>query len=86
MLHVYHAGAYNVAKAVNYANLNDGGMDFIRTLWETKYGHFGNASQNYSQVALASLLELDEIIYTECHDIQVCEGTSTGALNTTSQP
>lgn len=58
-LHVYHAGAGNVRSALRVIKPRAGGMGLIRQLWKTRSRGFGNASQNYSQVALASLLELD---------------------------
>lgn len=66
VLHVYHAGARNVGAALRQIQPNKGGIDLIRSLWSTHSRGFGNASQNYSQVALASLLELDRIIAREC--------------------
>lgn len=70
VLHVYHAGAYNVGKAVAHIQPNEGGLALIQTLWSTKVGAFGNASQNYSQVALASMLELNNIIYSNCETLE----------------
>jgi hypothetical protein len=54
VLHVYHAGAGNVGKALNAINPTEGGIDLIKKLWKTEVSGFRNASQNYSQVALAS--------------------------------
>lgn len=65
VLHVYHAGASNVNGALKTIRPYRGGMDLIRTLWQTRYRRFGNSSQNYSQVALATLLELDYILAIE---------------------
>lgn len=59
VLHVYHAGAGNVEKALEAFEPCEGDIAIIRTLWHTKAGAFGKSSQNYSQVALAALLELD---------------------------
>ncbi|WP_020532148.1 transglycosylase SLT domain-containing protein [Flexithrix dorotheae] len=59
VLHVYHAGAGNVAGAVNVIAPKNGGQELIKELWQTSYRGFRNASQNYSQLALASLMELD---------------------------
>jgi hypothetical protein len=59
VMHVYHAGAGNVAKAMDKIEPVVGNMDLIKTLWRTSAGGFQNASQNYSQVAIASLVELD---------------------------
>lgn len=69
VLHVYHAGAGNVRGALRVINPAEGGMELIQRLWRTNYRGFRNASQNYSQVALASILELDEIISRECNII-----------------
>ncbi|MDX2286896.1 MAG: transglycosylase SLT domain-containing protein [Bacteroidia bacterium] len=71
VLHVYHAGAANVSGAVGVIRPAQGDFGLIRTLWRTEYGGFKNASQNYSQLALASLLTLDAMIATECEF--VCE-------------
>jgi len=72
VLHVYHAGAYNVGKVIDFINPDEGNQDLIKTIWQTKYGRFGNASQNYSQVALASLMELDQLIQHTCEIVQPC--------------
>lgn len=72
VLHVYHAGASNVAKALDHNQCTTGGMGLITTLWQTEHGHFRNSSQNYTQVAIASLLKLDELIYQGCNHIYSC--------------
>ncbi len=72
VLHVYHAGAGNVKKALEVINPTEGSMELITTLWQTEAGQFRNASQNYSQLALASLLELDALIYRSCDFIYPC--------------
>ncbi len=66
VLHVYHAGAGNVKSALNVLDPKEGGMDLIYQLWKTESRGFRNASQNYSQIALASILELNDIIFTDC--------------------
>jgi hypothetical protein len=62
VLHVYHAGAGNVGKALDKMSYceQDGDMGLIKELWNTKAAAFGSVSQKYSQVALACLIELDE--------------------------
>ncbi|MCX6312208.1 MAG: transglycosylase SLT domain-containing protein [Bacteroidetes bacterium] len=67
VLHVYHAGAGNVDKALTVIAPCDGGMQLIETLWQTKAGAFGKSSQSYSQLAISALLDLDAIygIHTE---------------------
>jgi hypothetical protein len=59
VMHVYHAGAYNVQKALFAANPKEGGMDLIYTLWRTQTARFKSASQNYSQLVLAAMLEMN---------------------------
>ena len=63
VLHVYHAGAYNVAGVVNKINPSEGGMELIQTMWITENGRFRNASQNYTQLALAAMLIFEEMLW-----------------------
>jgi hypothetical protein len=60
VMHVYHAGAYNVQKALFACQPCEGGMDLIYTLWQTQTARFKSASQNYSQLVLAAMLEMNE--------------------------
>ena len=69
VMHVYHAGAGNVKRVLDVINPKEGNMELITTLWQTEAGGFKNASQNYSQLVLASMLELDEIIYNRCNTL-----------------
>lgn len=62
VMHVYHAGAYNVQKALYSFAPKEGNMDLIFTLWQTQAGKFKSSSQNYSQLVLAAMLEMDERI------------------------
>lgn len=62
VLHVYHAGAYNVAAAMDVVNPVEAGRNVITALWHTKAARFGNCSQNYTQLAIASQLILNEIL------------------------
>jgi len=66
VLHVYHAGAGNVKHVIAAINPIEGNMGLIQQLWQTEAAGFRNASQNYSQLALATMLELDQIIYNDC--------------------
>lgn len=66
VLHVYHAGAYNVAAVINKIKPEEGGTQLIQTMWQTEAGQFRNASQNYTQLALAAMLIFDEIIWKKC--------------------
>lgn len=60
VMHTYHAGAYNVQKALFSFSPTEGNMDLIYTLWRTQTGRFKSASQNYSQLVLAAMLEMNE--------------------------
>lgn len=60
VMHVYHAGAYNVQKAILTMQPKEGNMNLIYTLWQTQSGRFKMSSQNYSQLVLAAMLEMDQ--------------------------
>lgn len=59
VMHAYHAGAGNLRAALNVIKPTHGGMDLIQTLWHTQAKGFRTASQNYSQLVLAAMLEMD---------------------------
>lgn len=69
VLHVYHAGWRNVRGAIRKMKSPEPGRQLILDLWQTEYRNFSNSSQNYSQLILASMLELDEVLFTQCHII-----------------
>lgn len=60
VMHSYHAGAGNVKKALFTFKPTQGNMDLIYTLWKTETKHFRSASQNYSQLVLAAMLEVHD--------------------------
>lgn len=66
VLHVYHAGAGNVSGALSSIDARTGGINLITQLWHAEYNGFRNAAQNYSQVALAALVELEDILGRKC--------------------
>ena len=72
VLHIYHAGAGNVGDLIEDMNPDSGGMQLITEMWQNTFGGFKNASQNYSQVALASNLILEELVYSGCNEIYNC--------------
>ena len=74
VLHAYHAGSGNVAAVINKIAPSEGGIQLIRTVWQTEAGGFKNSSQNYSQVGLASLLRFDEIVYHSKDTVFLVEG------------
>ncbi len=63
VLHIYHAGATNVKRVVDYMSPTVFGQSFITSLWQTNYKSFQNASQNYSQVAIAANIELMNLMF-----------------------
>ncbi len=64
VMHSYHAGAGNVKLALNNFMPTKGDMNLIYNLWHSETRHFKSASQNYSQLILAAMLEMDEKIKT----------------------
>jgi len=72
VLHVYHAGSLNVAAVVNKINPEEGGQSLIQSMWQNTAANFGNNSQNYSQLALASQLILHEMVYESCDYLLDC--------------
>lgn len=70
VMHVYHAGAMNVAAVVNKIQPCEGSQELIMEMWKNKAAHFGAGSQNYTQLALAAQLILHEKIYIECDEIK----------------
>ncbi|MDO9001665.1 MAG: hypothetical protein Q7W45_17990 [Bacteroidota bacterium] len=60
VMHIYHAGSYNVEKALLTFNPQQGNMELIYNLWQAQTARFKNASQNYSQLVLAAMLEMNE--------------------------
>lgn len=69
VMHVYHAGAGNVKKVIDKINPKEGGMSLIYQIWTTESGSFRNASQNYSQVLIAALIELNRTVNFKCQEI-----------------
>ncbi|MDG1857708.1 MAG: transglycosylase SLT domain-containing protein [Emcibacteraceae bacterium] len=73
VLHIYHAGAGNVAAVVNKINPSKGGQELIKDMWQNKAASFGNNSQNYTQLALASQLILHDIVVEKSHEMYFCK-------------
>lgn len=59
VMHIYHAGSYNVQCALFTFMPRQGNMDLIYNLWRAQTNRFKSASQNYSQLILAAMLEMD---------------------------
>ncbi len=59
VMHAYHAGAGNVKAALYAIGPNNGGMELIQQMWRTSAKGFKSASQNYSQLVLAAMIEMN---------------------------
>jgi hypothetical protein len=73
VLHVYHAGAMNVAAVVNKIQPTVGSRQLIMDMWQNTAGGFGNNSQNYTQLALAAQIILHDMVYQNCDEISNCK-------------
>jgi len=74
VLHAYHAGAGNVAGVIRKINPSEGGIQLIQNVWQTSYKGFKNASQNYSQLALAAFLNFDQIVMQQRDSVFLIDG------------
>lgn len=74
VLHVYHAGALNVAAVVDKIQPQEGSQELIKAMWQNSAAGFGNNSQNYTQLALAAQLILHDMVYENCTEINSCLG------------
>jgi hypothetical protein len=72
VLHVYHAGALNVAAVVDKIQPTEGSQELIKAMWQNSAAGFGNNSQNYTQLALAAQLILHDMVYQNCTEISPC--------------
>ncbi len=71
VMHSYHAGAGNVKKALFSFRPTEGNMNLIYTLWHTETKQFRSASQNYSQLVLAAMLEVNEKFRLAPHQLNI---------------
>jgi len=69
VMHVYHAGAGNVRAVLQTIKPTEGGMPLIQTMWRTQAKGFKTASQNYTQLVLAAMLEMDARLELEEGDV-----------------
>jgi hypothetical protein len=74
VMHVYHAGAGNVRAVFDKINPITGGQELITQMWQTEAGSFGNSSQNYSQLVIASQMILHEMVGQDCSKLFQCTG------------
>ncbi len=73
VLHVYHAGSMNVRAVVDKIQPTEGSQDLILKMWQTSAASFGNSSQNYSQLALASQLILNDMVIDNSKKINLTD-------------
>ena len=59
VMHSYHAGSGNVKLALYTFMPQKGDMNLIYNLWHAQTRHFRSASQNYSQLVLAAMFEMN---------------------------
>ena len=85
VLHAYHAGAGNLSCAMNKISPTTGGQELIRTLWKTQACGFKNESQNYSQSALAAILNFEDILRLDGDSIFLSQGDKAYAQAKRSQ-
>ena len=62
VMHVYHAGIGNVRRVVRKIRPKEGNRALIEKIWQTKSRRFGNASQNYTQIALAAIMTAHDLM------------------------
>jgi tetratricopeptide (TPR) repeat protein len=74
VLHAYHAGAGNLRGVILKINPCYGGIDLIQQVWKTTYRGFQNASQNYSQLALAAFCEFDNLVMQPNDSVFMIDG------------
>lgn len=74
VLHAYHAGAGNVAGVIKKINPCEGGVQLIQNVWQTTYGGFKNASQNYSQLALAAFCNFNQMVMEQGDSVYLIDG------------
>lgn len=57
-MHVYHAGALNVRRALFKSDCREPSIKLIYCLWQMRTGAFQSASQNYSQLILTAYIRM----------------------------
>jgi Transglycosylase SLT domain len=60
VMHAYHAGIENVLAVMAKIQDKKQGVELIQQIWKTEAASFKNASQNYSQLICAAMIEMNE--------------------------
>jgi len=74
VMHSYHAGSGNVRQALYTFMPQQGDMNLIYNLWHAETRHFRSASQNYSQLVLAAMLEMNSRVNLTMENSQASSG------------
>jgi tetratricopeptide (TPR) repeat protein len=74
VMHAYHAGPGNVNCVLDELNPTAGGIPLFKQIWQTECRGFKNESQNYSQIALASIILFDKMINRDKDTVFMVEG------------
>jgi tetratricopeptide (TPR) repeat protein len=53
---------------------SQGGIELFQKIWQTTCGGFKNESQNYSQIAIASLINFDQLVHQYGDTVFLVEG------------
>jgi hypothetical protein len=62
VMHAYHAGIENVQAVMAKIYPKESGISLIQQIWKTEAASFKNASQNYSQLICAAMLEMNQLL------------------------
>jgi hypothetical protein len=62
VMHIYHAGWSNVSCMLDQLRPTEGGITLFQKIWTTECRGFRNESQNYSQIALASIILFENML------------------------
>ena len=84
VMHCYHAGSGNVQSALFTFRPQEGNMDLIYNLWRAQTRRFKSASQNYSQLVLAAMLEMNDRVSALdklAGTLSINSSSSSGKLN-----
>jgi tetratricopeptide (TPR) repeat protein len=55
-------------------NPSEGGVELLRKVWQTECRGFKNESQNYSQIALATQLQFDQLLMQDGDTVYLVQG------------
>lgn len=74
VMHIYHAGWGNVSCMLDQLNPQAGGVELFRKIWSSECRGFKNESQNYSQIALASIILFEKILQQDGDTVFLVQG------------